>query len=159
MRAPDSEKIPLRDVLPQAEPMILLTDYDLPEDEACVDAYVSVSEKSPFYEGELGGVPGCVALEYMAQAMALCTGLYRRRKGLPPKLGFVLGSRRLTVSVPRFACGERYRVHASCTYSDESFGSFDCTIFDASGSEVAWAQMTAFLPEGDVTPEKLEEFQ
>jgi len=155
----DSKKIPLGDLLPQAEPMVLLTDYDTPSDEKSVDAYVSVSETSPFYEGALGGVPGCVALEYMAQAMALCTGLYRRRRGLPPKLGFVLGSRRMTVGVPHFACGERYRVHAACTYFDESFGSFDCAVFDASGAEVAKAQLTAFQPESDLTPEKLEEFQ
>lgn len=157
--ADNGEKIPLGDIMPQAEPMILLTDYDTPSDDESVDAYVSVSESSPFYEGALGGVPGCVALEYMAQAMALCTGFYRRRKGLPPKIGFVLGSRRMTVGVPRFACGERYRVHATCTYFDESFGSFDCAVFDASGAEVARAQLTAFQPEGDMTPEKLEEFQ
>ena len=154
----DSKTIPLGDLLPQAEPMILLTDYDPPTDEKSVDAYVSVSESSPFYDGELGGVPGCVALEYMAQAMALCTGLYHRRMGLPPRLGFVLGSRRMAVVVPRFACGERYRVRAACTYFDESFGSFDCAVFDASGAKVAKAQLTAFQPSGDLTPEKLEEF-
>jgi hypothetical protein len=62
------------------------------------------------------------------------------------------------ISIPFFKNGERYRIQATCTYQDESFGSFDCTITDRSGCTVATAQMTAFQPEGDVTPEKLEAY-
>lgn len=145
-------------LLPQAEPMILLSGYEPQKEERVVDAWVDVSPSSPFYEVELGGVPGCVALEYMAQAMALCVGFLRQRNGLKPKIGFVLGSRKLTVTVPCFRSGERYRVRAECTYQDESFGSFDCTIIEKSGAVVASAQMTAFQPDDDMTPEKLKEF-
>jgi predicted hotdog family 3-hydroxylacyl-ACP dehydratase len=64
----------------------------------------------------------------------------------------------LEIAIPYFKKGGRYRVSASCVYQDESFGSFDCTIKDASGEIVASAQMTAFQPEGEVTYESLEAY-
>ena len=149
---------PLSDLLPQAEPMILLTGYEEPVSEEAVVAFVDVGKEAPFYEQALGGVPACVALEYMAQTMALLVGLRDRRRGVKPRVGFVLGSRKLETSIPCFRAGERYRISATCTYEDESFGSFDCVIADRNGVEVATATMTAFQPEGEMTPEKIGEF-
>ena len=154
MAAEDS----LESLLPQAKPMVLLSGYRPQEDVHVVDAWVDVSPSSPFFEVEIGGVPGCVALEYMAQSMALCVGLLRRRNGLKPAVGFVLGSRKFAVSIPHFRSGERYEVHTENTYQDESFGSFDCVVRDSAGAVVASAQMTAFQPDGELTPERLEEF-
>ena len=148
----------LEDLLPQAAPMILLSGYEEPSTEDAVVAFVDVTAASPFYEQALGGVPSCVALEYMAQTMALLVGLTRWRKGLKPQLGFVLGSRKLETLVPFFQEGWRYRVTATCTYEDESFGSFDCIISDRNGVEVAKATLTAFQPEGEVTSERIGEF-
>lgn len=149
---------PLSDLLPQAEPMILLTGYEEPVSEGAVVAFVDVGKAAPFYEQALGGVPACVALEYMAQTMALLVGLRDRRRGQKPRIGFVLGSRKLVTSLPCFRDGERYRISATCTYEDESFGSFDCVITDQGGVEVVTATMTAFQPEGEITTEKIKEF-
>lgn len=148
----------LESLLPQAHPMILLSGYEAPSSPDVVETWVDVSSSSPFFISENDGVPGCVALEYMAQSMALCVGFIHRSKGLPPKLGFVLGSRKFEIFIPFFKNGERYRVRAECTYQDESFGSFNCSIVDCSGAVVATAQMTAFQPEGEVTVESLEVF-
>lgn len=149
----------LEEMLPQADPMILLSDYEEPvEGSSTVVSYVDISERSPFYDCAVGGTPSVTALEYMAQTMALCVGFDRRRKGLKPKLGFVLGSRRLEVRVPCFRNGERYRVVAECTYTDDEFGSFDCGIYDSAGVEVAKATVTAFQPDFETTPDKLEAF-
>lgn len=137
--------------------MILLTDYELPSVENSATAFVTITPASPFYEARLGGVPGCVGLEYMAQAMALCTGFYRRSRGLSPQLGFLLGSRRLTMACASFAAGRTYRVQAACSYFDESFGSFECTIHDGC-RQVMHATLTAFQPAGEVTPEMMEEY-
>lgn len=149
----------LAELLPQAKPMILLTDYEPPAADGSVTAFVDIDAESPFFDATQGGVPGCVSLEYMAQSMALCTGLHRRRQGLRPKLGFVLGSRRLKISTPLFVPGCRYRVRVSCVYTDESFGSFDCEIRGPSGDVVAKAQVTAFQPEDDMTPEMMKEYR
>lgn len=147
----------LESLLPQADPMILLSGYEESAPPGEARTWVDVSPSSPFFVAEHDGVPGCVALEYMAQTMALCAGFMRRSRALPPKLGFVLGSRKLEILIPFFKNGERYRVRAECTYQDESFGSFDCSIRDRSGALVATAQMTAFQPEGDMTKDILEE--
>ena len=149
---------PLSDLLPQAEPMILLSGYEEPAGEDSVVAFVDVGKASPFYEQTLGGVPACVTLEYMAQTMALLVGLRDRLRGQKPRIGFVLGSRKLETKIPCFCDGERYRILATCTYEDESFGSFDCTITDGRGETVATATMTAFQPEGEITTEKIKEF-
>lgn len=138
--------------------MILLTGYEEPVSEEAVVAFVDVGKAAPFYEQALGGVPACVALEYMAQTMALLVGLRDRRRGQKPRIGFVLGSRKLETKIPCFCDGERYRILAMCTYEDESFGSFDCTITDGRGETVATATMTAFQPEGEITTEKIKEF-
>lgn len=140
--------------------MILLSGYYPPAAESdAVEAWVEISAASPFYDRELGGVPGCVAAEYMAQTVALCTGLYRSRRNLPPKVGFLLGSRRLSLNLPCFAAGTRYRVKAEPVFADEEFGSFACTICEeASGREVASAQLNAFQPEGELAADKLEAY-
>lgn len=138
--------------------MILLTGYEEPVSEEAVVAFVDVGKAAPFYEQALGGVPACVALEYMAQTMALLVGLRDRRRGQKSRIGFVLGSRKLETKIPCFCDGERYRILAMCTYEDESFGSFDCTITDGRGETVATATMTAFQPEGEITTEKIKEF-
>ena len=153
-----SSPLSLAELLPQSAPMILLSGYEEPTADDSVSAFVDVTEEAPFYERALGGVPACVTLEYMAQTMALLVGLTRRRRGLKPQLGFVLGSRRLETRVPCFRAGERYRIAATCTYEDESFGSFDCVVTDGRGAEVAKATVTAFQPGGEMTPEKIGEF-
>ncbi|MBR2839346.1 MAG: 3-hydroxylacyl-ACP dehydratase [Kiritimatiellae bacterium] len=148
----------LAELLPHKAPMILLSGYEEPTADDSVSAYVDVSERSPFFEATLGGVPGCVALEYMAQAMALLVGLDRRRRGLPPAVGFVLGSRRMEVPAPFFRDGARYRVKAVCAYrDDDGFGSFDCEVLDEAGGVAARGTITAFQPDGEITPEKIKE--
>ena len=79
------------ELLPQAAPMILLSGYEEPEGEESVVAFVNVGKTSPFYEQTLGGVPACVALEYMAQTMALLVGFRDRRRGVKPRIGFGTG--------------------------------------------------------------------
>ncbi len=137
---------PIEELLPQGAPMVLLSGYEPPADDAAVEAFVDVTPRSPFFEAPLDGVPSCVALEYMAQTMALCVGLLRQKKGLSPRIGFVLGSRRLELRQPRFAAGVRYRIRAVCAFQDEEFGSFDCEIRDATGAVVATGTLTAFQP-------------
>lgn len=152
-----SEKESLENLLPQAHPMILLSGYEEPSSPSVVETWVDITADSPFFVTEKDGVPGCVALEYMAQSMALCVGFMRRSRGLPPKLGFVLGSRKLEILIAFFKNAERYRVRAECTYQDESFGSFNCSIVDSSGAPVATAQLTAFQPESDDIEDIMEE--
>lgn len=138
--------------------MILLSGYEEPVGEDSVSSFVDIAEDSPFFEREIDGVPGCVALEYMAQTTALFAGITRRRLGLGPAMGFVLGSRRLETRIPAFRRGSRYGITAKCTYQDEELGSFDCEIRDGDGNVVAQGTLKVFLP-GDVAATgDMEEF-
>lgn len=150
---------PLSELLPQAEPMILLSGYKPSATLGTATAFVDVSPTVPFYDFEARGVPACVALEYMAQTMALAVGEMRRAAGAAPQLGFVLGSRKLETFVEVFKSGCRYRVTAVNTYQDESFGSFTCEILSPDGSCAARAEMTAFQPTGEMTPERLKDYE
>lgn len=143
----------IEDLLPQDPPMILLSGCGPETDPGRADAWVDVSPASPFFEIAPDGVPSCVALEYIAQAAALLVGRRRRRGGLAPAIGFVLGSRRLETSVPFFENGRRYGVSASCSYEDGEFASFDCEIRDDRGAVVASARLSAYQPPDGAVPE------
>ena len=64
----------LKELLPQAEPMVLLSGYVPDSPQGTVSAYAEISESSPFYEIESAGVPSDLSLAHMAQALALAVG-------------------------------------------------------------------------------------
>jgi len=149
----------LEDLLPHSPPMIMLAELisvDVPGEASAVP---DTSPGCIFYDPELKGVPACAALEYMAQTMALAVGVERRRRGQPPKVGFVLGTRRMEVKVATFKSGIRYVANAKCVYDDDKFASFDCSITEPDGATVAAASFTAYQPpesvleQGEVTLE------
>lgn len=139
----------LLDLLIHRPPMVMLADVISVDGNGSAKAVADVSEESIFYDKELGGVPACAAIEYMAQTVALVVGENRRSKGESPKVGFLLGTRKMDVSIPAFKCDVRYEIEAKCVYVDDEFGSFDCTIVNPSGEAVATASLTAFQPPGD----------
>lgn len=136
------------DILPHDPPMVLISSFDPASyDGERLTAFVDISEKSPFYDAGIDGVPAVMALEYMAQTMAALVGLKRRRMRLKPRIGFVLGSRSLKVDVDRFRNSERYRVEVKMDFTDGAFASFDARIFSADGSVAAEGRLSAFEPE------------
>ena len=139
----------IENLLPHRPPMVLLAQALQSGDLGTAEAVIDTSDKCVFFDRAIDGVPSCVAIEYMAQTMALAVGRERRRCNLAPAIGFVLGSRRLEISVDRFARGSRYVACAKCIYSDGSFASFDCAIRDESGSVAASATFSAFQPPDD----------
>lgn len=145
----------LLELLPHRPPMTMLSDVVSVDGQGSAVAVADVSEDSIFHDSALGGTPACAAIEYMAQTVALIVGDRHRRNGETPKVGFLLGTRKLDVSIPSFKSGTRYEVTANCIYSDDEFASFDCTITDPDGATVASATLTAFQPPGD--PEEFAE--
>ena len=141
-----NETLRSADFLPHRPPMIMLAELisvDVPGEASAV---ADTSSGCIFYDPELKGVPACAALEYMAQTMALIVGAEHRRRGQTPKVGFVLGTRRMEVKVAMFESGKRYVVNAKCVYGDDEFASFDCSIADPDGATVAAALITAYQP-------------
>lgn len=140
----------LNELLPHRPPMTLLAKVIDVNTPGVAVALADTSPESVFYDAEVGGVPACVALEYMAQTMALAVGAEWRRRGGAPKVGFVLGTRRMEVKVGVFESAKRYVARAKCCYADGEFASFDCSIEIEGGEVVASATLTAYQPPEDM---------
>lgn len=136
----------LADLLPHRPPMTLLADVVAVDEPGVAVAVADVSSESVFFDPVSGGVPACVALEYMAQTMALAVGAERCKQGVALRVGFILGTRCLDVGIPVFDGQQRYVVRAKCAYSDDEFASFDCAMYGPGGDVVAVASLTAFQP-------------
>ena len=145
---PEARRYAMEELLPHRRPMILIDGYD-PDtfSEAGVTAFFTVRESDVFYDAALGGTAPCTALEYIAQAVACYVGLVCRRDGTDPSVGFVLGSRALTLRLPRFVVGERYTVAVAPEFSDGQFASFSAVIRDGAGAAVAEATLNVFRPD------------
>jgi predicted hotdog family 3-hydroxylacyl-ACP dehydratase len=117
------------------------------EDHAVVE--VDVPADGLFMREE--GMPGWVGLEYMAQAIAAWSGARARRVGGEPRLGFLLGTRRYTVSRAAFPRGVTLRIEIRRELmGDNGLGQFDCRIKQGD-EEIASAMVTVFEPEDPST--------
>jgi predicted hotdog family 3-hydroxylacyl-ACP dehydratase len=133
----------IRSLIPHAGPMVLL-DCVISVDEDSLLAEVRIRSDNLFCNG--GGVGAWVGIEYMAQAIGAWAGYTARLRGEPPKLGFLLGTRRYECRRPIFLLGSVLRVHVQRLFQNENgLGSFECSIDDEEG-RVATATVTVFQP-------------
>jgi predicted hotdog family 3-hydroxylacyl-ACP dehydratase len=92
------------ELVPHSGKMSLLSDIvDYGED--WLQAAVVITPGSTFADHE--GVPAWIGLEYMAQTIAAYSGLQERLHGGKPRIGFLLGARKYSCNVERFAMGQR----------------------------------------------------
>jgi predicted hotdog family 3-hydroxylacyl-ACP dehydratase len=136
---------PIAALLPHRPPMILL-DKVVAYDDSSIIAGVTIKESSLFLEHE--GVPGHVAIEYMAQACGAYAGAQALDTGGRVKVGFLLGTRLCRVLVPWFRIGDVLLVTASIVFHDEHMAAFDCRI-EIDGRLAADAQLKVYQPGDD----------
>lgn len=130
------------ELLPHSRSMILLDDaIDRGEDWALVG--VRIAEDSRFYEAGFG-VPSWVGVEYMAQAVALYSGLLAKDAGEEIKIGLLVGTRRYEAHTDRFPLGSYLKVLVREEWQDGQMGVFDCHI-DAD-VRLAEARLNVFRP-------------
>ncbi len=89
---------------------------------------------SELFRDSEGGVPGWVALEWMAQCIAAHGGLVARREGRTPSPGMLVGAKRVALARGRFAAGEGLEVEARYTGGAGALASFDCSL--RAGAEI-----------------------
>ena len=96
----------MESLIPHRPPMQLI-DGVISWDETRLWAHVSISELSPFLDGN--GVPTCIGLEYLAQAAAafFAINAQHTEAGSEPRAGMLIGSRRYTVTLPYFDIGSQ----------------------------------------------------
>ncbi len=100
-----------------------LLDYSL-DDVYCKSA-VDVSEQSTFFEAESGVIPCWVAFEYMAQNIALLSGISSVAKGEKPKIGFIMAIRDFTTYRHGFAPGSEVDIFVNQIFRDGDVAVFE----------------------------------
>ncbi len=129
----------------------ILVDKILAETAEGVIAAARMLRAHPFFSAEQSGVPSWVGVELMAQTIGLHAGLAARRDNRPPRVGYLLGTRRYAPSVPYFSAGSLLEIHVERLYLDASgLGAYDCSIVSA-GEVLVNATVTVFQTEGEVS--------
>lgn len=129
----------------------ILVDEILAETAHGVIAAAHISRAHPFFSAEQSGVPSWVGIELMAQTIGLHAGLEARRENLPPRVGYLLGTRRYAPVVPCFPRDAELEIRAERLYLDASgLGAYDCTIVSA-GEVLVNATVTVFQTEGEAS--------
>jgi predicted hotdog family 3-hydroxylacyl-ACP dehydratase len=83
----------------------------------------------------------------MAQAVSVFSALELRARGLPPRIGLLLGARRFEARAPYFGVGARLDVHAALVLRDASgLGVFECAIHEQ-GVLRAQGRVKGYMPE------------
>jgi predicted hotdog family 3-hydroxylacyl-ACP dehydratase len=124
--------------------MVLLDEVTAYDGER-VRCRVHIRPDGLFVEG--GRVPGVVALEYMAQAIGAYAGLRARAAGQPVRIGYLLGTREMTLEVAHFEVGDELEVVAEHLFGDEQLGSFRCAV-SRGGAPVAAATLNVYQAAG-----------
>ena len=134
----------LEELLPHSRTMLLLDEaVDAGDDWAL--AAVRVAEDSLFYDPQLKGVPTWIGLEYMAQTVALYSGIRARRAGQPVKLGLLLGTRRYEAETESFALGSWLTIRVAREWDDGQMAVFDCQV--STERPLASARINVYLPD------------
>lgn len=126
-------------LIPHRGRMSLLDEVERFADDGVV-CRATVAADSPFLDG--GAVAAVVALEYMAQAAAVWSGLTLEREGRAPRGGFLVSVPAMSLRVDALAPGDRLLVHARNLYRGADSAAFACAV-ERGGATIAEATLTA----------------
>ncbi|WP_173912435.1 3-hydroxylacyl-ACP dehydratase [Acinetobacter sp. Marseille-Q1618] len=113
------------DFIPHQKPMVFIDDLvEIGENYAV--AQLSIRPELMFCEAQ--GLPTWSSIELMAQTISAYAGSQGQKLGQTPKIGFLLGTRKLHLPVPFFAIGEIVTIRAERQYLHEGLGQFACEI-------------------------------
>ncbi|WP_431830759.1 3-hydroxylacyl-ACP dehydratase [Acinetobacter ihumii] len=121
-----------------------------------IDDLVEMSEQGPvanlvirpellFCEAE--GLPTWASIELMAQTISAYSGCKGQQQGQMPKVGFLLGTRKLALPVPFFEIGSTLLIRAEQQYLHEGLGQFACEI-EYKDHKIS-ALLSVYEPTGD----------
>lgn len=127
-------------LLPHGPPMVLL-DEVVGFDGRTVSCRLRIRQGAPLVDG--GRARAAVALEYMAQAVGVCTALVARAKGEPSQTGYLVAARTLELDTAFFLVGDELLVEAAEEFAGEELGTFDCTV-SRDGEIVARATISVY---------------
>ncbi len=139
--APSLRTLPrLVDIVPHRPPMLLIDEL-MAWDGHRVECRIVLRDGSPFVEA--GRVASTLAIEYMAQCIAVYVGLQAYERGEPIPKGYLVGAREIALPAAGFRVGEELRVVATPLWGGPTLGSFECTV-DRVGEVVASGALSVY---------------
>ena len=101
------------ELIPHRQPMVFIDRVI-----ACSDTDITaeLDLRPTLLFAEAAGLPSWTAIEIMAQTICAFAGMQDHQQGLPPQIGYLLGSRRLLLPVPFFEFGQTLTIRASRHY-------------------------------------------
>ncbi|GHV74029.1 hypothetical protein AGMMS49940_13310 [Spirochaetia bacterium] len=91
-----------------------------------LSAEYDITRDCLFYDPVLGGVPGWVSFECMAQSIAALAGITSREKGEPPRMGCILSVSNMEIMRPLLQAGTTVQIRVQEDYADGGVSTFDC---------------------------------
>lgn len=122
------EKEKLETLGPHKNPMLLLDriiGYDL--DAYSCESEVAISRDSLFFSTDSNMVPVWISFEYMAQSIALLSGISSTLKNELPKVGFIMAVRDFKPFCQGFEPGTLLAIKVSQIYREGLVVAFSCT--------------------------------
>ncbi|RKG39498.1 ApeP family dehydratase [Acinetobacter rongchengensis] len=121
-----SKNLSAVDFIPHEKPMVFI-DHVVEIGDNFAIAELLIRPDLMFCEEQ--GLPTWSSIELMAQTVSLYAGSQGGKLGQPPKIGFLLGTRKLHLPVPYFNMGETVTIRAEKQYLHEGLGQFACEIY------------------------------
>ncbi|RYZ83771.1 MAG: 3-hydroxylacyl-ACP dehydratase [Moraxellaceae bacterium] len=109
-----------------------------------LDAIAELTIRPELMFCEAQGLPTWVSIEIMAQTVSAYSGWMGQQLQQSPKVGFLLGTRKLQLPVPYFELGQTLRIRVEQQYLHEGLGQFACEIYDA--EHVISAMLSVYEP-------------
>ena len=111
---------------PHQSRMLLLDQVDSYNmDKHTLQSSLEISEDSEFFSQESGSVPTWISFEYVAQSIALLSGIANKELGNEPKIGFIMAVRDFKSFSDGFKPGSRLEVTV-----EEDFRNGDVAVFN-----------------------------
>ena len=97
--------------------------YDLKEHS--LQSKLLIDRDSEFYSSDFACVPVWISFEYMAQSIAVLSGISHKEEGNDPKIGFIMGVRDFNSFSDGFIPGNELTVSVSQSFRDGDVAVFD----------------------------------
>lgn len=112
--------------IPHEQPMVFI-DHIVEANEGYAIAELTITEDLMFCEKE--GLPTWASIEIMAQTVSAYSGWLGQQKQQSPRVGFLLGTRKLLLPFAYFALGQTLKIRVEQQYLHEGLGQFACEIY------------------------------
>ena len=142
----DAALPPVAAFMPHAAPMVFLERWlEHDADRTLCETRV---ERLAFLREPDGSLPAWVGIEMLAQTLAVHAGVTAHEQRNEPLVGFLLGTRRLTVAVARLSPGVRYEVECRRVWGERGLVCFETALRERGDEAVlVGGRLNAYVPE------------